>query len=798
MAFNRYSLDMELGSSQYVTRTTACTNLGITGDLTIEFWVRHETVTGTKSYVLYDPATSGVALTYQIYHDGTNLGFYHHNGTNSDNPTVAWTPVVGKWYHIALTISSTTLKFWVNGVQQGSNQTLSYSRTVTGTFDFFRLGNVSQYLDGMMNNVMVFNDARTQAEIQSDMFKYSISDANLQGHWRLNNDLADQSSNGYTLTAVNSPTYSTNVPFTGANSTDWAGVYHAKIDHTKVSGSANLTNFPMLIYNGALPNSVYDGLSFPAYDLRITLDANGEQEVPFEIVELDTGAYECEIWAKIPTVSYTVDTDLYFWYGNANATYYENSAPFGAHAVWSAHRRVQHSQSNSNDSTSYANNGTDTSITYSSANGKIGNGAGLDSNTDVTTITSINLSGTFVLSAWVKTGSTDATRANTISPALPLIVGTGSYTEFGIHGGKVQYNVYTTTWTYNDSTGSVNDDNWHYIQVVDTGTAQTFYIDGAASGTASRTRGGNGIWDRIGNVTSGGNIDWFDGEYDEIRIVNTSLTADWIATEYANQNSPTTFLIAATVTISFSETVTATDTLRRTIAKVFAESITATATMIQSIAARYTEAITATEAMIRSTHKAFVESITGSDSLIRSIAKEFDETFTVTDTFSSYLVIFRTFTESISITETMHRSIVVVFSEAITALDSMIQLTSKLFSEAIETTDSLFVTIGQIFVETIAVSVSMALVIAKAFTESISITVSLATLVILNFTESISSSISFNIGVAVRFVESLHITDTLTRWKNGIKILYEYFYTPRGSSYSDKHSAKGTTWTNKY
>ena len=34
---------------------------------------------------------------------------------------------------------------------------------------------------------------------------------------------------------------------------------------------------------------------------------------------------------------------------------------------------------------------------------------------------------------------------------------------------------------------------------------------------------------------------YFDGKFDEFRLSSTARSADWIATEYANQNSPSTF-----------------------------------------------------------------------------------------------------------------------------------------------------------------------------------------------------------------------------------------------------------------
>ena len=72
---------------------------------------------------------------------------------------------------------------------------------------------------------------------------------------------------------------------------------------------------------------------------------------------------------------------------------------------------------------------------------------------------------------------------------------------------------------------------------VSSGSTLLFYVDGNYVG-ASSFLSTNDV-ETIGNYRGDGNQQW--GSADEIRVSNSARSADWIATEYANQGSPATF-----------------------------------------------------------------------------------------------------------------------------------------------------------------------------------------------------------------------------------------------------------------
>ena len=122
-----------------------------------------------------------------------------------------------------------------------------------------------------------------------------------------------------------------------AHAQDWynsAWLYRVKItvDHTKVAG--NLTNFPFLVNipsNGGLASYARsDG-----YDLLFT-SSDEVTKLSHEIEKYVSATGELIAWVKIPSLSSTIDTVIYLYYGNPAAA--DQSNPSG---VWdSNYKRV--------------------------------------------------------------------------------------------------------------------------------------------------------------------------------------------------------------------------------------------------------------------------------------------------------------------------------------------------------------------------------------------------------------------------------------------------------------------------
>jgi len=216
---NTHSLDLEASSSQYASITDASqTGLDITGDLTIEAWIKPESLGGTHIIASkYDASNR----SYYLYVTNGSIGLWTStDGTNGSVASIAQAPTLDVWQHIAVTYVASTrvTTFYANGVSIGTDLG-SYTSLYNGTANFAigaynTASTAANEFDGLIDEVRIWNDIRTITEIQENIGIQLVgTEANLQGYWKLDNNYLDETSNDNDLTASGSPVFSTSVPF---------------------------------------------------------------------------------------------------------------------------------------------------------------------------------------------------------------------------------------------------------------------------------------------------------------------------------------------------------------------------------------------------------------------------------------------------------------------------------------------------------------------------------------------------------------------------------------------------------
>lgn len=186
---------------------------------------------------------------------------------------------------------------------------------------------------------------------------------------------------------------------------------------------------------------------------------------------------------------------------------------------------------NSIDVTGNANTGTDTSVTYSAANGIISNGAAYNGTTGKTAIAnSASFSfgtGSFSFSAWIKTsvqGSIWGGRAAGTGPQVG-VDGTGKLYSDGVGTAGVTSSVSVATGSF-----------VHIALVWDRGGALLrTYINGTANNTVAlgATTATEAITKYIGDEGSPGNLyGKFNGSIDEVGFWNVALSSSDITSLY--------------------------------------------------------------------------------------------------------------------------------------------------------------------------------------------------------------------------------------------------------------------------
>jgi hypothetical protein len=329
---------------------------------------------------------------------------------------------------------------------------------------------------------------------------------------------------------------------------DWLYRKKITIDHTKVA--ADQTDFPVLIskQDGDLSQGMGKART-DANDILFT-SSNGMTKLPHEIENFTSNNGAFVTWVKVPSLSSTTDTVIYLYYGNLGASSQQNAAD-----VWSnGYAGVWHLKENTGsadaDSTTNANTGTpqySPTQVGGQIDGSLNFNAGSSQYVMVPNSASLQLGTSMTVSAWTKTSTTDAQSRVIVSRWKTP--GASEARNYWL--GKVWVNPTHELRFYVDKTeyvgiawpGTPNlaDNFWHYV--VGVADAPNFllrlYVDGSQKNTAAYT--GTSVTGiiplHIGNSTDV-TLQLWNGGLDEVRVSGAARSADWITTEYNNQNSP--------------------------------------------------------------------------------------------------------------------------------------------------------------------------------------------------------------------------------------------------------------------
>lgn len=358
-----------------------------------------------------------------------------------------------------------------------------------------------------------------------------------------------------TATSVADPTKTGSATITLGQESQVYGYRRAiTIDHTKVPNT-DQSNFPVLI-SGTFSYlaTVANGgkvQSANGYDIIFTNDAPGSTKLDHEIESYNPATGAISFWVRIPVLSHITDTVIYVQYGSsAITTSQENKA-----GVWdSGYKGVWHlgngTSLNVSDSTSNANNGTNNGATAIS--GEIGGGASFNGSSQfigIGPMGTMSNSSTLTLSAWAKPSSSSGVQR--------IVALTGSSNSFAVNlqenGGMfvAQTGKATVGGDNATDTSSFTTGQWYYVLGTFDGGNVALYVNGAkksmtAYNNATSSVGSTNGWSIGKYVELGADYQWWNGSIDEVRLSSVVRSSDWIAAEYNNQSSPSSFYVLGT------------------------------------------------------------------------------------------------------------------------------------------------------------------------------------------------------------------------------------------------------------
>lgn len=199
------------GANDYVSINTGSNSLS--GTFSIEGWFYPTNLTGDKllwgsrqpTEHGFDVKFTGSTLIHGDIGNGSNWL------TTTADATVSLT--INTWYHVAYVVTPTTYTIYLNGDQVGSGSYASstpllFNSAHTLYFGYFQNGASPEIFQGDMDEIRIWNTARTQAEIRNNMRReISNSSTGLVAYYKFNSTsgttLTESTSNGYNGTLIN-------------------------------------------------------------------------------------------------------------------------------------------------------------------------------------------------------------------------------------------------------------------------------------------------------------------------------------------------------------------------------------------------------------------------------------------------------------------------------------------------------------------------------------------------------------------------------------------------------------------
>ena len=193
--------------------------------ITLEAWVRAESFrTNVWEGTIINKEQNSPDYGYMLRVGASGqVNFNIGNGTWHEITTPSNTLSTNTWYHLAATYNGTTMIIYVNGVMVTSSTAFSGNFTNSNVdLCIGNMPNLSRGFDGDIDEVRVWNVARSQSEISSNMDCVANNTTGLVAYYKFNQGVASGNNSSITsvfdATANNNNGMLTNLALNGASS----------------------------------------------------------------------------------------------------------------------------------------------------------------------------------------------------------------------------------------------------------------------------------------------------------------------------------------------------------------------------------------------------------------------------------------------------------------------------------------------------------------------------------------------------------------------------------------------------
>lgn len=315
------------------------------------------------------------------------------------------------------------------------------------------------------------------------------------------------------------------------------------IDHTKVGGDE--IDFPILlsITDNDLRDTSNSGHveSSSGYDI-VFYNSAEDTLLKHEIERYVNTSGLLVYWVKVLSVSCTVDTDIYIYYGKSGVVVNPSTTDTWDSSFELVYHMKDNTTSTINDSTSNARNGTKLAAnTPNEVDGKIGKCQDfVDDYVLYNTGFEIE-QGTICV--WFNSDDWTANYAVPFGTLNDPAISTKGYAQQYPNPNIVKYYGAGTAPCTAATWGAISSGSWQHLAVKHDGTNLVTFLNSAQVTSIAEGNSTHLIKTAPYYVGSDAATDRnFNGRIDEFRISSTARSGNWIGTSYETQNNPAGFM----------------------------------------------------------------------------------------------------------------------------------------------------------------------------------------------------------------------------------------------------------------
>jgi hypothetical protein len=348
--------------------------------------------------------------------------------------------------------------------------------------------------------------------------------------------------------------------FTSSGKCLWQARKSITIDGSKVSGT--LSSFPLLV--SLTDADLAASAQSNGLDILFTA-SDGTTKLSHEIENYTSATGALIAWVKIPSLPAGTNTVIYMYYGNATVgdqqdrvNVWNDGGSNYYQGVWHLKEAGSGVAGEYVDSTQYVNGGQGggaganpvpvAGIAYQAENYD-----NINDKISVAAVASVNdiFGSDGTVSAWIYPTGLGENNDGRIGDKASGTTGQNGWC-FGTYTNNVlmfRKGFGGTRGYWNTSPGSITLNTWNYVAVAynqgNIANDPTIYINGVPVAFLEASTPAGAVQSDAANTLVLGNRPGqgrtFAGIIDELRASKTIRSAAWIATEYANQASPSTF-----------------------------------------------------------------------------------------------------------------------------------------------------------------------------------------------------------------------------------------------------------------